>query len=113
MENRMSDENAGMPPAQDSIQPKVQPAWLQATLDDLNAVDLDAPIMGATTAECRELSDQFEAEVTRLQQGAELETAQTRVYRMIGAVAGMYFRPEQRNEPFGPMMTLADGRRTA
>jgi hypothetical protein len=32
---------------------------------------------------------------------------------MIGAVVGMYFRPQHRNEPFGPMMVLADGSRSA
>jgi len=111
----MSDENAGPPPTPESPKPREQPLWLQATLDDLNAVDLEAPIAGATTARCSELSNQFQAALSpQPQEGAELPaTAETRVYQMIGAVAGMYFRPEQRNEPFGPLMILADGRRTA
>src|SRR5262249_33006561 len=35
-----------------------------------------------------------------------------RVFSMLAEVTGMYFKPEQRNEPFGPMLVLADGRRS-
>jgi hypothetical protein len=41
--------------------PREQPVWVQATLDDLNATDLEAPIAGATMAHCHELSRHFHA----------------------------------------------------
>ena len=37
------------------------PFWLRATLDDLAGLDFEAPIASATSADCRELSQLFQA----------------------------------------------------
>lgn len=34
------------------------------------------------------------------------------VFGMLAAAAGMMLRPEEKNEPFGPMLVLPDGRRS-
>jgi hypothetical protein len=40
-------------------------------------------------------------------------TTATRVFTMLSAITGMYFKAGEPNEPFGPMVTFADGRRSA
>ena len=42
-----------------------------------------------------------------------VDTSETRVLTMLAALTGMHFRPKELNEPFGPMVTLGDGRRSA
>lgn len=91
-----------------------RPAWLAATLNDLNEVEIDEPIRDSRSADCGELSEQFLEAHSNLQATTEAsETARLRIYALIGAVTGMFFRPGQPNEPFAPMLRLADGRRTA
>lgn len=94
-------------------QPDLPPPWLRATVDDLRDVDLEAPLAGAVVVECRELSDLYRAATTPDDGSAEIEdTPSNRVFSLLSAVTGMYFKPEDRNEPFGPMVVLADGRRS-
>src|SRR6266849_1201739 len=72
------------------------------------------PIVGSTTADSDELGEDFRAFLKSQEQDGELpNTPATRVASMLSAIAGMHFRPEQRNEPFGAMVTFADGRRSA
>ncbi len=42
-----------------------------------------------------------------------IDTPAVRAFLMLSAVTGMHFKPEERNEPFGPMVVFADGRRSA
>lgn len=87
--------------------------WLRASLEDFNNLDFEAPLIGSISADCYELSQLFLADS---QQGdgsaTQEETASNRVMIMLSSIAGMHFKPQERNEPFGPMMMM-DGRRSA
>jgi hypothetical protein len=88
--------------------------WLLATADDFRDFDFEGPIADSTSADCQELSDQFQAAVLAAEQGKQdPETREGRAYTLLSAITGMYFKPEDRKEPFGPMLTLTDGRRSA
>jgi hypothetical protein len=90
------------------------PPWLRATLADVQSVDFEAPIAASITADSNEIGDQYRAFLKSNEQDGELpDTPAVRVAMMLSAVAGMHFKPEQRNEPYGPMFTFADGRRSA
>src|SRR5262245_59879916 len=90
------------------------PPWLRATMADVQLVNFQAPIAGSTTADCDELGDRFRAFLKPQQEGTELSDDPTiRVFNLLSSVLGMHFRPDQKNEPFGPMVTFADGRRSA
>jgi hypothetical protein len=90
------------------------PAWLRATSADVIGLDFEAPLANSTTADCHELSDIYRAAM-KPSAGATGpdDTATTRVFAMLSALAGMHFKPREHNEPFGPMWTLTDGRRSA
>ena len=45
--------------------------------------------------------------------GRNFTQATVRISGARSAITGMYFKPQERSEPFGPMTTLADGRRSA
>jgi hypothetical protein len=90
------------------------PPWLRATMADAQAVDFEAPIPASVTADCDELGDRFRAFLRPQGEGAELPDDPTvRVFNLLSSVLGMHFKPEHKNEPFGPMVTFADGRRSA
>ena len=90
------------------------PPWLHATMADVQAVDFEAPIAASMTADCDELGDRFRALLKPHQEGADLsEDPATRVFNLLSSILGLHFKPEQKNEPFGPMVTFADGRRSA
>jgi hypothetical protein len=87
--------------------------WLRATVEDVQALDFEAPITGSSAADSHELSDQFRAALPPTEEGTEpLDTAAVRVFGMLSAVTGIRFTPEHGNEPFAPMAVLADGRRS-
>jgi hypothetical protein len=88
--------------------------WLRATSEDIVDLDFETPLAGTTIADCNGLSELFGA-ATKPSDGPTdpADTAQTRVFAMLAAVTSMYLKPQERNEPFGPMMVLADGRRSA
>lgn len=111
----MSDSIASDVEPKDSVgEPTEAPPWLRATAPDLRDLDFESPIAGSTWADTRELSDQFQA---AMQPGDKTspppDTPTHRVSTMLSAVTGMHFKPEERHEPFGPMVTFADGRRSA
>lgn len=90
------------------------PAWLRATLEDAKELDFEAPLIGSISADCHELSDLYRAASQHGDESApQDETASNRVMTMLSSIAGMHFKPHERNEPFGPMVTFADGRRSA
>ena len=90
------------------------PEWLSATSEDVGRIGFETPLLGALTADCRELSDMYRAASTPLDGSADLGAESSRrVFAMLAAVTGMHFKPNDRNEPFGPMVTFADGRRSA
>lgn len=88
--------------------------WQRATLADVAAVDFESPIAGSTAADCRSLSEHYRKVVRPGGEGDEVaDSAAIRVYDMLWALTGMDFKPKEPNEPFGPMMVLADGSRSA
>jgi hypothetical protein len=89
------------------------PIWLRASIDDADAVDFDAPIAASTASEANDLGEKFrKASEASAKGGTAADDPNARVFSMLAEVTGMYFKPEQRNEPFGPMLVLADGRRS-
>jgi hypothetical protein len=90
------------------------PAWLQATVADVQAVDIEAPIGGSAEADCGAFSDIYGKAAKDLEQAnGGSNSPEIPIYRMLSALTQMYFKPKERQEPFGPMMVLADGRRTS
>jgi hypothetical protein len=98
------------------------PVWLRATAEDVASVDFEAPLAGAMTANTDELSGLYREAALEPDGGAlgprdgstePPDTPAIRVFTLLSAVTGMHFKPEERNEPFGPMLVLADGIRSA
>ncbi len=111
----MSDSIASEEEPKDNVGKSANaPPWLRATAVDLRDLDFESPIAGSTSADARELSDQFHAAMRPADETAQPpDTAATRVLTLLSAVTGMYFKAGEPNEPFGPMVTFADGRRSA
>jgi hypothetical protein len=106
----MSDSSQSEKKAGEQPQP---PPWLRATLDDLLDLDFEAPIAESKSADSAELSDLFRIAANPAENGQTPDTPAGRVFSMLWAVTGMHFRSKEPNEPFGAMMTFADGRRSA
>jgi hypothetical protein len=94
--------------------PLPSPPWLRATADDVSSIDFEAPLAGTTTASCATLDDLYRAAIKRGDGSTEpADTPTARVFLMLSAVTGMYFNPQDRHEPFGPMVVFANGTRSA
>lgn len=101
------DSGAGASPTPAAVTPSPVP-WLEASLADLEACDLDAPIAGAA-ADWHSLSDRYNAAAR--QEGQD--PAAARAYRLLGGLLSMMLRPRDPAAPFEPMLVWADGRRSA
>jgi len=78
------------------------------------AVDFELPIAGLKTADCRGLHEEYRAAAQKNETAEGVpDTPEARVFNMLWALTSMHFKPNEPNGPFGPMMALADGRRTA
>ena len=93
----MVDEAAATAP--DSGKSKPDIPWLRATAKDFRNLDFEAPVQTSNVADCGELASLYR---TALQSSPD-GSAASRVFSMLEAVTGMYFKPEDRFEPFGPM----------
>jgi hypothetical protein len=110
MQNKSTES---IPTDQKSEQPQ-QLMWQRATLEDLQKIDFEKPIVDSNAAEAHELSDLFCAAIERAESSdAPLDSPGNRVFLMLTAITGMYFKPDDVHEPFGPMAVFADGRRSA
>jgi hypothetical protein len=88
-------------------------AWLQASEADLAGLDFEAPIAGSTSPTCDALRDLYRLAAHPYKEGEQpVETQATRVFAMLLAVTSMYLKAQEREEPFGPLMSSGD-RRTA
>jgi hypothetical protein len=96
---------------QEQVPPR--PLWLHATLADVEHADIEAPIAGSSTADSREFSTLYRDAAQAIEGDDQAKSSTRLVFHMLSAVTEMYFKLHQRNEPFGAMMTLADGRRSA
>lgn len=108
----MSDISSGNDNQSDAVPPPQAP-WLRAAAADLEGFDFETPIEGSNSADGHELSDLFRAAIQQDATGQAPDTPAVRLFIMLSAVTSMYFKPEDRHEPFGAMMTLTDGRRSA
>ncbi|MBE1506276.1 hypothetical protein H4W29_003457 [Rhizobium viscosum] len=83
--------------------------WLQATVEDFEQVDFEAPIADCVDADYHELNNRFrEAAKVREKEGEEHPAS--RVFAMLSAITSFYFKPEDRNAPYGPIMAMGDQR---
>lgn len=81
------------------------PYWLTATKADLDSADLNAPA-DLRCADARALSRLYG------DAGQGAAPASARAYAMLGAALSFQFKPNEAEEPFGPMARIGD-RRTA
>jgi hypothetical protein len=85
------------------------PPWHDLSLDDLRSFRPDLPLASDASADCQRMSHLYRAAAD-----AEAETEAVRkTYALIADALGMHFSPESRHEPFGPMLVLPGGRRSA
>jgi hypothetical protein len=107
----MSNPSAASENAAELNEAKTVP-WLMATIEDVQDFDFEGPIANSTAADSDELSELYRAAASQDQSTNTSKSSALRVYNLLAAVAGIYFAPENREEPFGPMAVLADGRRS-
>ena len=81
--------------------------WLRATARDFQDFDFEAPIVGLDTADSNELAEVF---LKAAQSFGDDDSQAVRVFSMLSAIANMHFKPEDRNETFGPMFQGPNGR---
>jgi hypothetical protein len=111
--SNLNDDPASESPAPGEGEPDGPPIWLRASLTDLVDLDFEAPIVASDSADSTDLGQMFRAAVDDVAGGARSETAAIRVFSMLSAVMGMQLKAQEPNEPFGPMVIWADGRRSA
>jgi hypothetical protein len=87
------------------------PPWLRATGADLVGLDFEVPILGMNSVDSRALGAAYQSAIGTA--GTVDASPAARVFSMLAAVTGMMFRPHEPSEPFGPMLTFADGYRSA
>jgi hypothetical protein len=76
--------------------------WQLASLDDVASVDFELPIHGSNSADCNYLSDKYrEAIETSSGRDGSFDTPEVRVFNMLWALTGMYFKSNEQNEPLG------------
>lgn len=100
------DKETGTDSEQSSETRTPPPIWLRASVADLEALDFEQPIAASKSADSRQLGDLFGAAA------GDEDTSAAAVFSMLAAAAGMMLRPDEKNEPFGPMLVLPDGRRS-
>jgi hypothetical protein len=80
--------------------------WLRATADDLLDFDFESLIVESKTADCSDLSDLFR----QAMQAHADDSSEGRIFSLLWAITGMHFKPQDRNDPFGPMFRSANRR---
>lgn len=88
-----------------------KPSWSGLNLADLDGLDIEQPIAGSTSVNCRELSGIYRAASSGKR--APPAASVRRCFAFVADALGMHFKPEERYEPFGAMVALADGSRSA
>lgn len=88
-----------------------KPSWSGLNLADLDGLDIEQPIAGSTSVNCRELSCLYRAASSG--KDARPTPSVQRCFAFVADALDMYFKPEERYEPFGAMVALADGSRSA
>lgn len=89
---------------------KKLPAWLEVTVLDVQGFDFERPIMDSIAADASDLSDIYRNAANI---DEEVDSKAAIIWNLLQSLTGMNFKPEDANEPFGPMVVLPDGRRSA
>ena len=83
---------------------------LTISLEEFAEADVEAPIRDANSVDCRNLASLYEiASKQHAQSGDEVAAS---VFGLLAQVNHMHFKPDDGTEPYGPMIVLADGRRS-
>lgn len=82
-----------------------KPIWLQATLKDLEGLELEQPIADCDSAECHELGQLYRKAAQGPHETPESVSA-ARVFAMLSAALEMHFKPNNKSEPFGAMVIM-------
>jgi hypothetical protein len=110
----MNESTDGVGPTEDDNDSSDALPWARTTPMDLLELDFEAPIAGSLTADPQELRELFWAAVEPADGSARPgEAAAIRVFTMLAGITSMHLDSNERNEPFRPMMILADGHRSA
>jgi hypothetical protein len=107
------EEAVAESPTAASDVPQALPVWLRASSADLVNLDFEAPIVGSQSADSDELGQQFRAAIDNAVSDGNPETPAARVFSMLTSAMGMHLKAKEPNEPYGPMVAWADGRRSA
>lgn len=75
------------------------------TIKDFNSISWEEIISGCQEKECEWYSDKFYAKAKE----ADNEKTEE-VFSLLGAICSFHFKPDNKNEPFGPMMVVSTGR---
>lgn len=103
------NDNIASDDTPEEAQPHLRPG--DVSKDDLDAVPFEDAIADLRSSECHDLAGRFRARLTEsTEQQNEIER---RVYFALSNICDLHFKPEERGEPYGPMMVLSDGSRTA
>jgi hypothetical protein len=107
----LNDGGAGTEPTESPATHPAEIPWLRATAADVRDLDFEILIADSTSATTYELSEQYRRAAQPLDAGASApDTPETRLFTMLSAVTGMHLKAHERDEPYGPHITLADGR---
>lgn len=109
----LEEKTGAESPAAESDARQDQPVWLRASLADLVDFDFEAPIGASQSADSNELDQLFQTAAESAATDGSPETPAARVFSMLAAVTGMHLKPQEPNDPFGPMVVWAEGRRSA
>jgi hypothetical protein len=101
-------ETATDDPTPEDVVPPVPELRAIATPDDLEAVDIEAPIRELRLADPHEMFTPYQRAFAAALE-AKTEPAQV-VYRLLAALCGIVLQPSDRGSPWGPMMTFETGR---
>ena len=94
-----------------NLAPQPAPPWEGASVADLEDFNFEVLIAGSKSADAGELGEIYRAAAASLPPDAANGPA-IRTFGTLAAVLGMHFKPQDPNEPFGPMLVLTDGRRS-
>jgi hypothetical protein len=100
-----TEDAADQEEAQAPVSRETGPA--QVTLADLEALDIEAPLVGIRSVDCASFGDPFRKAATSAEGQDEVAA---RAYGLLGAVSQMHFKPQDRGEPYGPLFVM-NGRR--
>ncbi|MEP3630166.1 MAG: DUF4209 domain-containing protein [Hyphomicrobiales bacterium] len=87
--------------------------WLEATAEDFENVEFEECLTANDVASLEALTDCYKSAYDLHKKLASKETeAAVRVFAMLKAATNLYFKPEEQNAPFAPVIVMADGSRS-